>query len=51
LAVTLAAGCDAAVVTNEGVLAAFVPRKNASGDSVVHPIVPAETLAELLGGK
>jgi len=51
LAVTLAAGCDAAVVTKEGVMAAFVPRKNASGDSVVHPIVPAETLAELLGGK
>jgi hypothetical protein len=50
LAVPLAAGCDATVVTKEGLLAAFVPRKNAPG-AAVHPIVAAETLAELLGGK
>jgi hypothetical protein len=51
LAAPLAAGCDAAVVTKDGLLAAFVPRKNATGANVVHPIVAAETLAELLGAK
>jgi sRNA-binding protein len=48
LKVTLPVGTDAVVMTNDGVLAAFVPRKHGSP---VHPIVAAETVAELIDGK
>lgn len=52
LAFTMAPGVDAAVTTKDGLLVAFVPRRNAApGAAAVHPIIPAETLGELLGAK
>jgi len=52
LAFSMAPGVDAAVTTKDGMLVAFVPRRNAAtGATAVHPIIPAETLAELLGAK
>jgi hypothetical protein len=52
LAFTMAQGVDAAVTTKDGLLVAFVPRRNsAPGAVAVHPIIPAETLGELLGVK
>jgi hypothetical protein len=52
LAFTMAPGVDAAVTTKDGLLVAFVPRRNsAPGANAVHPIIPAETLGELLGVK
>jgi hypothetical protein len=52
LSFAMAPGVDAAVTTKEGMLVAFVPRRNApAGKDAVHPIIPAETLAELVDAK
>jgi hypothetical protein len=49
LAFKMAPGVDAVVTTNDGLLAALVPRNADNTD--VHPIITAETLKELLAAR
>ena len=43
-------GADAVIVSNDGLLVAFVPRKNA-GEAALHPIVTGQAIKELLSAK